>query len=77
MLHGQKLRLYCADLQRIIFNSLGYGVKISEKCIKIFKAFGEFMRTIITAGLSIGIINFLCKARAISGVAQIEEGANV
>ena len=52
-------------------------IKIPEICIKVFKIFGVFIRTIIIIGLSIGVINFLCGKNVIGMVNSIEEGADV
>ena len=43
--------------------------------VKIFKVFGTFITSLITVGLSLGIINFLLKDNFIEGLTTLEEGA--
>lgn len=46
-------------------------------CVKIFSAFGYFIKVIITIGLALGIVRFLTGFEAIKGLESIEEGARI
>lgn len=46
-------------------------------CIRVFKAFGFFISGVITFGLALGIIRFLTGYEVISGLATLEEGADI
>ncbi|MBE6555727.1 MAG: ethanolamine utilization protein EutH [Ruminococcaceae bacterium] len=48
-----------------------------EKCIRVFRWFGVFITALITAGLLLGMINFVFKKEVIAGLATIESGALV
>ncbi len=52
-------------------------IRFPEFCIKAFKIFGAFITTIITVGLSLGIIRFLTGYEVVKGLATIEEGAGI
>lgn len=52
-------------------------IRFPQLCVKIFKVFGIFITTIITIGLSLGIIRFLAGFEIIKGLATIEEGAAI
>ncbi len=52
-------------------------VRFPELCVKIFKVFGIFITSIITIGLTLGIIRFLTGFEIIKGLATIEEGAAI
>lgn len=52
-------------------------LKCPDLCIKAFKVLGIFMKTIITIGLSLGIIRFLTGVSVIDNLDTIENGAAV
>ena len=52
-------------------------IYIPEMCLKIFKVFGVIIATIITFGLSLGIIRFLTGYEVIKGLKTLEEGADI
>lgn len=66
-------------LPLVVFSGIiAYGlIRFPEFCIKVFKAFGVFITSIITIGLSLGIVRFLIGFEMIKGLATIEEGAAV
>lgn len=45
--------------------------------VKIFSLVGVFMRVAITAGLALGILEFLAGVRLVEGLASIQEGADI
>ena len=46
-------------------------------CVKIFGAFGIFIRALITVGLALGVLRFLTGKEVIPGLATLEEGMAV
>lgn len=52
-------------------------VRFQGFCIKAFKVFGYFITALITAGLAMGVINFLSGKEVIRGLATLEEGAMI
>ena len=57
---------------------LAWGLlRYQDACIKIFSGFAVLIRGLITAGLVIGIINFLTGQELVSPISTLEEGAMV
>ena len=48
-----------------------------DVCVKIFNAFGVFIKIIITIGLALGILKYLAGIELIEGLETLEEGAMV
>ena len=48
-----------------------------EATVKVFSAFGIFIKTIITIGLVLGILRFLTGIEIVKGLANIQEGADI
>ncbi len=63
----------------VIFSGvIAFGlIRFPQLCVKIFKVFGIFITTVITIGLSLGIIRFLTGFEVIKGLATIEDGAAI
>lgn len=62
----------------ILSGIIAFGLlRFPEFCIKIFKVFGIFIKTLIIIGLSLGIIRFLSGKEIIKGLETIESGAAV
>lgn len=66
-------------LPLVIFSILiAFGLfKFPNACVKIFSAFGYVIKVIITVGLFLAILNFLCGKPIIEGIDTIEEGARI
>lgn len=52
-------------------------IKVPDVCIKVFKWFGVFIKTLITAGLALAIFKYLSGRELIKGMATLEEGAMI
>lgn len=52
-------------------------IKVPDVCIKVFKWFGVFIKTLITAGLALAIFEYLLGRELIKGMATLEEGAMI
>lgn len=66
-------------LPLILFSALiSIGLMLKpEACVKVFNAFGLFMKGLITVGLILGVVRYLTGFEAIKGLATLEEGAAV
>ena len=50
---------------------------VPDLTVKLFSLIGVFMRVLITAGLALGIFEFLTRMEVVKGLASIREGADV
>jgi ethanolamine transporter len=48
---------------------------IPNVCVKVFSAFGYFIKALITVGLVLGMINFISRKEIIKGLSSIEDAA--
>lgn len=48
-----------------------------ERCVRIFRAFGSFIKAVITLGLALAILRFLTGIELIKGLGTLEDGAAV
>ena len=66
-------------LPLVIFSGvIGCGLLFfPNACVKIFGAFGIFIRALITVGLALGVLRFLTGKEVIPGLATLEEGMAV
>ena len=66
-------------LPLVIFSGvIGCGLLFfPNSCVKIFGAFGIFIRALITVGLALGVLRFLTGKEVIPGLATLEEGMAV
>lgn len=63
----------------ILFSAvIGVGLlKFPDACVKIFGIFAVFIKIVITAGLAVGIIDFMTDFKLIKNMATLEEGAAI
>ena len=79
MLHLPLISLLIDLLPLVIFSGIvALGLIFSpEISVKIFNAFGFFIKGLITFGLALGVLRYLTGIELIKGLATLEEGADV